>query len=232
MPDMPDDSATFTPTGDWKLKRLGRGHIPRPQTSVMVEYMTTEREGAPIPRVVMFRDSFGATLMPFLSEIFGHVEYRWRERHYFDYRLVDQEYPDVVCIEFVERAIQTWWMPSPIPPSAIPLPGPDSCYCKKPWAASLPGCHLEGGAAQSRGGGLIVKKATWGSTDGDPTEDITKAIAAQVADDQVSFAVDVNSLGDVAPGEPKQLVVDYERNGISGRKVVTEGGVLLMGARR
>jgi len=52
-------------------------------------------------RAVMFRDSFGSRLVPFLSEHFSRILYQWQTN--FDPALVRREHPDVVIQEFVGR---------------------------------------------------------------------------------------------------------------------------------
>jgi hypothetical protein len=65
--------------------------------------------------------------------------------------------------------------------------------------------------------GLVVQKATYGSTSGTPV-DVTSAVASKVKDGVLSFTVSPSSFGieDPAPGQLKEAYVAYTING--GRK--------------
>jgi alginate O-acetyltransferase complex protein AlgJ len=63
-----------------------------------------------LPRAVMFHDSFGSALMPFLSEHFRRIAYVWK--YALDQDVVEREHPDVVIHELVERNL----MGGAIPP--------------------------------------------------------------------------------------------------------------------
>jgi alginate O-acetyltransferase complex protein AlgJ len=56
-----------------------------------------------LPRAVVFRDSFATWLMPLLSEHFQRVVFCWQ--YILDKELVEQEHPDVVIQEMVERTL-------------------------------------------------------------------------------------------------------------------------------
>jgi hypothetical protein len=73
------------------------------------EKMVSSCATGEIPRAVVFRDSFGSALMPFLGEHFGRAVYVWSNR--FDYQLIDQERPALVIVEMVERSLR--WDPPP-----------------------------------------------------------------------------------------------------------------------
>ncbi|MEF3696052.1 alginate O-acetyltransferase AlgX-related protein [Desulfolutivibrio sp.] len=68
-----------------------------------------ERPDSGLPRAVIFRDSFGQDLIPFLSEHFSRSVYQWpfpstaKEPRRFDRELILAEKPDVVVDEIVER---------------------------------------------------------------------------------------------------------------------------------
>lgn len=53
------------------------------------------------PRLVMFRDSFGGNLIPFMSEHFSRSLYLSAD--FLDYEFIRQERPDIVILELVER---------------------------------------------------------------------------------------------------------------------------------
>ena len=61
----------------------------------------SEQPGRELPRLVMFRDSFANRLIPFLAENFSRAVYVWDAN--FEPALVEQEHPDVVLDEIVER---------------------------------------------------------------------------------------------------------------------------------
>ncbi|MFI5294030.1 MAG: hypothetical protein ACHQ0Y_03295 [Thermodesulfovibrionales bacterium] len=54
-----------------------------------------------LPKLVMFRDSFADGLIPYLSENFSRSVYVWKPK--MDFRVIEQEKPDVVIFEVVER---------------------------------------------------------------------------------------------------------------------------------
>jgi alginate O-acetyltransferase complex protein AlgJ len=59
-----------------------------------------------LPRAVMFHDSFGCCLYPFLAEHFRRIAYHFTKTHgFFDTQLIEREKPDVVIWEFVERRL-------------------------------------------------------------------------------------------------------------------------------
>ena len=64
--------------------------------------IVTERPGA-LPRAVVFRDSFGSALIPFLSEHFSRAVYLWQND--IDTEVISAEHPNVVIQEWVGRRI-------------------------------------------------------------------------------------------------------------------------------
>lgn len=84
---------------------IDRGREPRPR-------VISRRSGSPIGTAVVFRDSFSEAFVPWLSEYFDRAVYAWRAQPDLD--LIDQEKPDVVILEWVERYLMQ--MP-PAPPS-------------------------------------------------------------------------------------------------------------------
>jgi hypothetical protein len=74
----------------------------------------TEVPDASGPRVLVFNDSFGLGLAPFLSEHFARAVYV--TRHDFDASAVAQERPDVVIQEVVERLLKWDLVPAALPP--------------------------------------------------------------------------------------------------------------------
>jgi hypothetical protein len=69
----------------------------------IIDWVETLRSDAEIDKLVMFRDSFSSALMPFLSEHFGRAVYRWTWG--FEKDLLEQERPNIVVEEIVERAL-------------------------------------------------------------------------------------------------------------------------------
>ena len=69
------------------------------------------------PRAVVFMDSFGPGLVPFLSEDFSRVLYLWQ--HNVDPRVVQQEEPQVVIQEWVGRALSTLLPYNPVPGASV-----------------------------------------------------------------------------------------------------------------
>ena len=65
------------------------------------------------PRALVFMDSFGPALVPFLSEEFSRVVYLWQDN--IDPQVVEQERPQVVIQEWVGRALSTDHPYNPVP---------------------------------------------------------------------------------------------------------------------
>jgi hypothetical protein len=57
------------------------------------------------PRAVVFRDSFGSAMIPFLAEHFSRAVYLWQNN--FDPQVVIDERPAVVIQEWVGRHLYT-----------------------------------------------------------------------------------------------------------------------------
>ena len=72
--------------------------------------LVTEIPGSDLPRAVIFRDSFGSRLVPFLSEHFSRAVYLWQND--FDATVIEQEHPDIVIQEIVGRHLHNF-IPSP-----------------------------------------------------------------------------------------------------------------------
>jgi hypothetical protein len=64
-----------------------------------------EQANSRLPRAIMFRDSFGAHLVPFLSEHFQRIVYAWQDVPSFETELIEREHPDVIIQEVVERKL-------------------------------------------------------------------------------------------------------------------------------
>ncbi len=68
--------------------------------------LIVEHRDASLPRALVYRDSFGARLIPYLSEHFSHVEYYWQNE--LDYEEIDRQRPDVVIQAFTARHFYTF----------------------------------------------------------------------------------------------------------------------------
>ena len=75
------------------------------QGSFYVQYpfneIVTTNSDSSLPRLVMYRDSFGIALIPFLSDHFSRAVYLWA--YPVDESYFDTEKPDVVILEYSER---------------------------------------------------------------------------------------------------------------------------------
>ena len=88
-----------------------------PDARLMDARIVTEQDAPSRPRAVVFRDSFGSALIPFLSEEFSRAVYLWQ--YNVDPDVVLAERPDIVVQEWVGRRLST--MP-PYDPFAAPPP--------------------------------------------------------------------------------------------------------------
>ena len=77
----------------------------RPDARLMDARIVTEQDAPGRPRAVVFRDSFGSALIPFLSEEFSRAVYLWQ--YNVDPDVVMAERPDVVIQEWVGRRLST-----------------------------------------------------------------------------------------------------------------------------
>jgi hypothetical protein len=71
----------------------------------------SEIDDASLPSAVVFQDSFGEALRPFLSEHFRRTFHSWQVL--FDPVVVEQERPSVVIQEMVERSLMEDFPPDP-----------------------------------------------------------------------------------------------------------------------
>jgi hypothetical protein len=86
---------TWSPTGDTSKNYFTQN-----------SRITTLNEDSSLPRLLMYRDSFTTTLIPFLSDHFSYAAYLWAyptDELYYDVAI---EKPDVVIIEFTERHLK------------------------------------------------------------------------------------------------------------------------------
>lgn len=87
-----------------------------PSAAPTAVWRVTRHAEADLPRLVMFHDSFGFALAPFLAEHFA--EARFHLYRSFDPALVEAHHPDVVVDEMVER-----WLVSRPPENPAVLAG-------------------------------------------------------------------------------------------------------------
>lgn len=73
--------------------------------------LIVEHRDRTLPTAMVFRDSFGARLIPYLSEHFRRVAYYWQNE--LDYEDIERQRPDIVIQEFVARHFFTY---GPYPP--------------------------------------------------------------------------------------------------------------------
>jgi hypothetical protein len=77
----------------------------QPDSRLMDARIVTEQPDLSRPRAVVFRDSFGSALIPFLSEHFSRAVYLWQ--YNVDPEVVRTEHAEVVIQEWVGRRLST-----------------------------------------------------------------------------------------------------------------------------
>ena len=77
----------------------------QPDSRLMDARLVTEQPDRSRPRAVVFRDSFGSALIPFLSEHFSRAVYLWQ--YNLDPDVVRTEHAEVVIQEWVGRRLST-----------------------------------------------------------------------------------------------------------------------------
>jgi hypothetical protein len=82
--------------------------IDRPDPTWNVGRVALEVADPALPRLVMFRDSFGSALVPFLAEHFRRSLFLWQ--YDFDPDVIEREQPDVVIWLMTSRRLQ-WYDP-------------------------------------------------------------------------------------------------------------------------
>ena len=68
-----------------------------------VEPITIDAKQPGQPTIVMFRDSFMTSALPFLAETFGREVYLWEDG--FDPAIIEAEHPDIVIQEIAQRKL-------------------------------------------------------------------------------------------------------------------------------
>jgi hypothetical protein len=75
------------------------------------QLVTKQTDISNLPNLLMFRDSFSTSLVPFLSEHFNKSIYIWD--HKFNAKIIEQDKPNIVIEETVERLLPTLLVPNP-----------------------------------------------------------------------------------------------------------------------
>ena len=116
------------PTGlrDWTVAYQPRFDTVVKSISPDRGVVVAEQDRPGLPRAVFFRDSFTSGLIPFLSPAFSRAVYVWD--HQLDPRLIEQEKPDVVVLEMVERYVS----------HSVDLISPDEMLRRYPKSFYLP----------------------------------------------------------------------------------------------
>jgi len=105
-----EERITMTPKAGLRAIVSNRDY-PDPVSIAGREMVVRETGDPRLPRVLVFRDSFGWALIPLLSESFQSSVYVWT----FDFlpELIEREKPDVVILECAERYINALTLENP-----------------------------------------------------------------------------------------------------------------------
>lgn len=96
----PDDFVRLKP----KLPRQATEALVTSKLFPRQDVVLARETGNPaLPRLVMFRDSFGTSLVPLLAESFDRSVFVWSNA--FNMEIVQEERPDIVIYEVVERLL-------------------------------------------------------------------------------------------------------------------------------
>ncbi|MDH3689956.1 MAG: hypothetical protein OEU36_10810, partial [Gammaproteobacteria bacterium] len=82
-----------------------RGEEGKPRPHAKSRVMRVRRPGVMLPRLLMFGDSFGGKLVPYLSEHFSEIVFVGSG---FIPELVHTEHPDIVVEQMVERRLMKY----------------------------------------------------------------------------------------------------------------------------
>lgn len=75
-----------------------------PEIYTKCPLIVQENSNKKLPRLLMFRDSFAVSLIPFISEHFQHSYYYWGQVP-FPNSLIKQEKPNIIIFELTEREL-------------------------------------------------------------------------------------------------------------------------------
>jgi hypothetical protein len=98
-----EEQLLLSPLARRRATLVDAGIPPYPGRPQFTQPFATACDDDKLPRAVMFRDSFGINLQPFLSEHFRRILYHWN--YVFEPGIVEREKPDVVIEEWVERSL-------------------------------------------------------------------------------------------------------------------------------
>lgn len=88
-----------------RLARRVNPGIYKPDLQKNQQLFATELKDSSLPRAVMFHDSFTEQLSPFISEHFKRILYLRQDD--FELQVIQQEHPDIVIQEMVERKLMS-----------------------------------------------------------------------------------------------------------------------------
>lgn len=95
-----ESTVNLHPRKPFQAMTAGR---PLDRNAIRLTTFVSEQNGSNLPRLVMYRDSFANALIPFLGQSFSRAVYVWGDR--FETSLINQERPDIVLHEIVERKL-------------------------------------------------------------------------------------------------------------------------------
>jgi hypothetical protein len=94
-----DEQYTLTPSFESRAHPIKIGHLPSNAVGVEAYAIDDPR----LPTAVIYRDSFGTALVPYLKEHFSRVVFVWSYQMDADFLAIEQ--PDIVIFEMVERGV-------------------------------------------------------------------------------------------------------------------------------
>jgi hypothetical protein len=97
------------------------------------EMAESEQQAATLPRLVMFRDSFSTSMIPFLSRHFSRAVYVWQQQ--LDRQLIETEHPAVVIQEVYEGLVEDY------PPPDVPSTSDRKSAGSAPGLPAFQGTH-------------------------------------------------------------------------------------------
>lgn len=97
-----ESSTELLPNAPRAVQREPRPGAPAPKKRIRRHVF--EVDDPSLPRALILRDSFGTLLMPPLAEKFRRSVWLWTRD--FDFRVLDEEQPDVVLYQITERMFQ------------------------------------------------------------------------------------------------------------------------------
>ena len=99
------------PAGGFQSSETLPGNYMNPNRNPACEVTARERAGSKLPRLLMIRDSFANWMIPYMSEGFSRSVYPWT--YAINQEIIDEEKPDVVVLEIVERHLELLLLPDP-----------------------------------------------------------------------------------------------------------------------